>query len=47
MIGRHLPAKLLAFYGWASEQRAEFTLKTDDDCFVNINKFVLKENLDR
>jgi hypothetical protein len=33
---RSLPGKLLAFYRWASTLRFRYTLKTDDDVFVNI-----------
>ena len=35
---RNLPRKLLGFYTWAAEQPVSFTLKTDDDCFVNLNR---------
>lgn len=36
-VYRNLPRKLLKFYSWAVRNtRFNFTLKTDDDCFVNV-----------
>ena len=36
-VYRNLPMKMLQFYQWASLQDFNFTLKTDDDCFVNVS----------
>ena len=33
---RNLPHKLAAFYHWAATEPVQFTLKTDDDCFVDL-----------
>eukprot|EP00795_Rhopilema_esculentum_P001645 gene1645-16112_t len=38
---RNLPKKLLMFYKWASSQNGlQFTIKTDDDCYLNIPKIL-------
>ncbi|CAH1262217.1 B3GALNT2 [Branchiostoma lanceolatum] len=36
---RNLPRKKLGFYKWVTENvRFNFTLKTDDDCFIDVDK---------
>ncbi|KAI8505695.1 Beta-1,3-N-acetylgalactosaminyltransferase 2 [Branchiostoma belcheri] len=46
-VYRNLPRKILEFYKWVSENvRFNFTLKTDDDCFIDMDKIATEiENL--
>ncbi|XP_068722712.1 UDP-GalNAc:beta-1,3-N-acetylgalactosaminyltransferase 2-like isoform X1 [Montipora capricornis] len=40
-VYRNLPRKLLKFYSWCVENlHFNFTLKTDDDCFVNVEAII-------
>lgn len=44
-VYRNLPRKLLKFYSWSVENlQFSFTLKTDDDCFVNVEAIIAALN---
>ncbi|XP_067052766.1 UDP-GalNAc:beta-1,3-N-acetylgalactosaminyltransferase 2-like isoform X1 [Acropora muricata] len=44
-VYRNLPRKLLKFYSWSVQNlRFSFTLKTDDDCFVNVEAIIAALN---
>ncbi|XP_020613376.1 UDP-GalNAc:beta-1,3-N-acetylgalactosaminyltransferase 2-like [Orbicella faveolata] len=40
-VYRNLPKKLLKFYNWTVKNtQFNFTLKTDDDCFVDVEAII-------
>lgn len=41
-VYRHVPLKLVRFYQWISQERDfELAMKTDDDCFVDIERLLV------